>query len=721
MEGEHGEGQGGDGGGRRRKKTIWRRQPGEGPSTMAPKLPPVTPMEEEIAPAAGDDDEPIRPKKGVSPKEERPGTGEACFVDPGNATGVLSPYQKEGDGPRVAFWKATGFLELRCRHGWSVVRAIYDGLLDFQRHRLDGMGFGPFLRLEELAPDVALIQALKERWDPECHAFLFPWGHMIPTLEDVVRITGLRVDGQVVTGVTYTSYQEQVEKLLGLEVRGERSSVVQRTALQASLGVANVRHRTGESQAEYMARLTEDARAVLAEEEGEAADRDLWRFLILVIGKLILGTRGDPVGCRCLPLLEDLPSVGSYAWGAALLAHIFDSLGTSSRVWAYYHLPSLGRGVARRCGAVPLMQHWRFFRDERSLRRQVTLIHDILDTIPFCHVQWTPYVVENDAAQPWVERGCPDFGRDIWLHCFNTVISLHHRLVARTLGLHQAVVQFPTRQRPWERPGQSFRRIQQVTDWTVRVREQLDDWEQRGKEVVCEATSDEDYFWAYAWRYGAQVYKGTRRPLDPKGRISSLEIRAELDRAQQMGGGASSSREDPGHSVLEGQLASAEQELRTALARTTTLEAEMVELCLRFEVAEVTRWREAAEEASRWRQEAEAAARWQQEAEEAARLRTKAGDLRTQLGEERHRCNMLRSEMKGLERALALVGRSRSAASKSGIPSGSARHYLTGSSGRRRNEEEARRQERAPEGSEIGPRAMAPPSPHPPKGTGENG
>ncbi|MQM16163.1 hypothetical protein Taro_049116 [Colocasia esculenta] len=388
-----------------------------------------------------------------------------------NATGLLSP--SEGDRPLVAL-SGERVSELRSRLGWAVVRAIYDSLPDFQRSRLEWMGLRPFLRLEELAPDVALIQALKERWDPECHTFLFPWGHMVPTLEDVVRITGLRVDGQAVTGVTYTSYQEQVERWLKLEVRGERSSLVRRTALQESLGVANACHRTGEGQADYMARLTEDARAVLAEEEGDAADRDLRRFLILVIGKLILGTRGDPVSCRCLHLLEDLSSVGSYAWGAALLAHLFDTLGTSSRetgvagffpllqVWAYYHLPSLGRGVARRRGAV----------------------------------QWTPYVRENDAAQPWVERGRPYFGRDIWLHCFNT--------------------------RPWERPGRSFRGIQQVTDWTVRVWEQLDDWAQRGKEVVSEATSDEDYFRAYARRYGAQVYKGTRRPLDPEGWIAYL-------------------------------------------------------------------------------------------------------------------------------------------------------------------------------------------------------
>ncbi|MQM06071.1 hypothetical protein Taro_038888 [Colocasia esculenta] len=276
------------------------------------------------------------------------------------------------------------------------------------------------------------------------------------------------------------------------------------------------------------------------------------------------------------------------------------------------------------------------------------MIHDVLDTTPFGH--WTPYVGESDAAQPWVERGRPYFGRDIWLHCFNTVVLLHHRLVARTLGFHQAVVEFPSRQRSWERPGRSFRGIQQVTDWTVWVREQLDDWERRGTEVVSEATSDEDYFRAYTQKYGAQVYKGSRRPLDPEGRITSLEgilhstiqqrddlqavvdqLRGELERAQQMVGGASSSREDPGRSVLEGQLAAAtaraedalgqlwerEQELRTALARTTALEAEMAELCLRPEAAEATRWR----------QEAEAAVRWQQDAEEAVRLRRGWGPL----------------------------------------------------------------------------------------------
>ncbi|MQM08186.1 hypothetical protein Taro_041041 [Colocasia esculenta] len=595
--------------------------------------------------------------------------------------------------------------ELRFRLGWAIIRAIYRGLPDFQRARLEEMGFGPFLHLDELTPNMALIQALKERWDPKWHAFFFPWGHMIPTLEDAARIIGLRVDGQAVTGATYTSDEGEIlpgsEDEAAGEPRGGRRTP------------PDWRGPDG-----VYARLTADARAALAEDEGAAADRDLRRFLILVIGKLILGTRGDPISCRCLPLLEDLSSVGSYAWGAALLAHLFDSLGTTSRemgvagffpllqVWAYYQLPSFGHGVPRRPDVVPLLQRWRFRRDEQSLCLQVTLIDDALDTVPFVHVERTPYVGEDDAAQPWVERGRPYFGKDIWLHAFNTVVPLHHRLVARTLRLHQAVVEFPTRQRPWERPGRSFR----------------------------EATSDEDYFYAYARSYGAQVYKGSRRPFDPEGWIASLEgvlhstiqqrddlqgivtqLREELDRAQQMVGGASSSREDPGRSVLEGHLAAAvaraedalaqvqerEAELRDSLARTTTLEAEMVELRLRPGAAEVSRWRQEAEKATRWR--------------------TEVGDLRTQLGEERHRCELLQSEMKGLERALALVGRSRSSVSRSGIPSGSARHYLTGSSGWRRNEEEARWRERAPEGSETGPRDMAPPSPCPLEGTGESG
>ncbi|MQM16977.1 hypothetical protein Taro_049941 [Colocasia esculenta] len=171
-------------------------------------------------------------------------------------------------------------------------------------------------------------------------------------------------------------------------------------------------------------------------------------------------------------------------------------------------------------------------------------------------------------------------------------LDLDHLSIGNTLNW--AVVEFPTRQTQWERPGHNFRGIHQITDWRERARErareQLEDWRQWGREVTSEATSDEDYFRAYARRFGAQVYRGTRRP------------RAELERAQQMVGGASTSRDEPGRSVLEGQLAAAvtraeeamalllerEAELRDSLAWTAALETEMAEVHLHPQADEVT-------------------------------------------------------------------------------------------------------------------------------------
>ncbi|MQL97288.1 hypothetical protein Taro_029975 [Colocasia esculenta] len=138
--------------------------------------------------------------------------------------------------------------------------------------------------------------------------------------------------------------------------------------------------------------------------------------------------------------------------------------------------------------------------------------------------------------------------------------------------------------------------------------------------------------------------------------------RAGLERAQQMVGGASTSRDEHGHSMLEGQLAAAVAQVEEAM-----------------------------------------------------------GQLRERLGSERQTVLVLRAEMRGLERALSLVGHSRTLASKSGAPSASAAHYLTGSSRRRRNKEEGRRREGAAEGSTMGPREMAPPPSRPPEGTGESG
>ncbi|MQM20204.1 hypothetical protein Taro_053219 [Colocasia esculenta] len=291
------------------------------------------------------------------------------------------------------------------------------------------MGFGEVLQMEGMRADAPLTQALRNRWDVEATAFVLPWGHMIPNLEDVSRITGLRVHGHPVSGHTYPCYRELAHRLLGLTV-GQRSSLLSRVELQESLGLFETRRKVAESVDEQLQRLTEGCNERLASEPGAQADLDLRCFLTFFLGRLLFATRGDPVHCRFLPLLEDLGQVGSYAWGAVFLAHQFESLGSSDRqtairgfypflqVWAL-HLSGLRRGTLERLGLVPIARRWVPCRDTHPLGDQLASLQDAIDLYP---------------------------------------------QLDRSLGLRQSVVEFPSRD--WTpRPGRRFWGLHDTTDW----------------------------------------------------------------------------------------------------------------------------------------------------------------------------------------------------------------------------------------------------------------
>ncbi|MQM03093.1 hypothetical protein Taro_035868 [Colocasia esculenta] len=269
------------------------------------------------------------------------------------------------------------------RVSWTLVLAVFIAFPSFQRDRLEEMGFGEVLRMERMRTDPALTQALRSRWDTEAMAFVFPWGHMIPSLEDVSRITGLRVYGRPMSRFTYPCYHEIAERLLGLP---------------ESLGLHAVARQTGDDVDEYLEQLVQRSRRELAREPGAQEDLDLRRFLILFLGRLLFATRGDAVHCRFLPLLDDLSAVGGFAWGAAFLAHQFNSLGASDRqtstsgfypflqVWAYLHFPGLGRGVLERPGLVPIARRWDSPRDSRSLEDQLTRLRELIDGYPYLDI-----------------------------------------------------------------------------------------------------------------------------------------------------------------------------------------------------------------------------------------------------------------------------------------------------------------------------------------------
>ncbi|MQM20236.1 hypothetical protein Taro_053253 [Colocasia esculenta] len=436
--------------------------------------------------------------------------------------------------------------------------------------------------------DPALTQALRSRWDTEASAFAFPWGHMIPSLEDVSRITGLRVYGRAVSGYTYPCYHDLAERLLDLPVE-RRSSLVPRVALQESLGLFEAGKNAGETEDEYLERLARVSRRELASEPGPQADLDLRRFLVLFLGRLLFATRGDAVHCRFLPLLEDLGEVGGYAWGAAFLAHQFDGLSASERqtstsgfypflqVWAYLHLPALGRGELTRPGFVPIARRWDSRRDTRHLADQLEHLQEAIDSYPYLDVVWQPYLGEGDEGQPWLVQARPNFGRSVWLHALNLVLPLNLFLTQRSLGFRQSVVEFPVRDR-FRRPGRSFRGLHDTTDWRERAREQVENWERKGKGVRSDVTTDDAYLQAYALKYRGKVYKSARHQVDVTGEIASLrallqsavqdreaaqrqvtELRSELERVRGAGaGGASSSRSAGGSpSLMEARLAGA--------------------------------------------------------------------------------------------------------------------------------------------------------------------
>ncbi|MQM23376.1 hypothetical protein Taro_056440, partial [Colocasia esculenta] len=572
-----------------------------------------------------------------------------------------------------------------------------------ERDILEEMGFGEVLRTERMRTDPALTQALRSRWDTEAMTFVFPWGHMIPSLEDVSRITGLRVYGRPVSGFTYPCYHEIAERLLGLPVEW-RSSLVPRKALQESLGLHAVARQTGDDVDEHLEQLVQRSRRELARESGAPADLDLRRFHILFLGRLLFATRGDAVHCRFLPLLDDLSAVGGFAWGAAFLAHQFNSLGASDRqtltsgfypflqVWAYLHLPGLGRGVLEQPGLVPIARRWDSPRDSRSLEDQLTCLQELIDGYPYLDVVWQPYLEEGDEGQPWLVQAHPYFGRSVWLHALNLVLPLNLYLCQCSLGLRQSAVEFPVRDR-FLRPGRSFRGLHDTTDWRLREQEQINNWEHRGKEVD---VSSEIASLRALLHSAVQDREASQR--------QTAELRSELERVSGAGAGdASSSRSAGGSpSLLEAQLTGA------------VLRAEQAQRHLEERERDLELAQENAMDLQRERDQSRGEAQTTRSERDQLRIRAEAAEA--QVAEmtrelatlwvqrppgDQEEVTRLRAELlaqqtlaRSLQQIVTDIGRSRSR-SRSGVSvsratGASVGQYLAGSSSRRRNEEEER-------------------------------
>ncbi|MQM17124.1 hypothetical protein Taro_050092 [Colocasia esculenta] len=364
---------------------------------------------------------------------------------------------------------------MRSRVTWDLCWAWYRALPEAQQTQNTRMGFGHLLSVRPFHVDVPYLEALRERREEDCKAFIMPWGHMIPTLEDVAYLTGLPVQGEPVVEQERSDYHDDIVELLGPEfVAGRRRPIrsIFLGSLSEAMGLRGRRRGPLETLEEFYMGVQGELDLGDRSEE-----RSVRIFVAFPFGCLLFATQSSQMNCKFVLLLRDLEQARWYAWGAAMLGHMFSLLPSNSRrsqstggftpflqIWGYTGFP-MGRGVLAegRQTMVPLMAWWEVAPDPRVADRRAEDVRAALDHYPHDQVVWTPYAGEADASHPAVEAGRPLFDCHLLLLCLGTYEVLYLELVVRTLGWHQPAMEVPS----LAREGHSLRQFfAEDRDWS---------------------------------------------------------------------------------------------------------------------------------------------------------------------------------------------------------------------------------------------------------------
>ncbi|MQL84862.1 hypothetical protein Taro_017371 [Colocasia esculenta] len=252
------------------------------------------------------------------------------------------------------------------------------------------------------------------------------------------------------------------------------------------------------------------------------------------------------MNCKFVLLLRDLVQAGRYAWGAAMLGHLFSLLLSSSQhsqstrgftpflqIWGYTRFP-MGRGtlVEGRQTMVPLMMRWEVAPDPRVTDRRAGDVRVALDHYPHEQVVWTPYAGETDASHPAVAAGRPLFDRHLLLLCLGTCEVLYLELVVRTLGWHQPAIEVPS----LGREGHSRRRFfAEDHDWGANHGSTVAYWREGGEQVVRQTTllDSSTYMEDYQARYAGRLRLDRRVAIRLlEGRLAEQEVELTRLRAE---------------------------------------------------------------------------------------------------------------------------------------------------------------------------------------------
>ncbi|KAL0404836.1 UNVERIFIED_CONTAM: protein MAIN-LIKE 2 [Sesamum radiatum] len=207
----------------------------------------------------------------------------------------------------AAVWEGQERGALRCHEHTSKLDRWL--LTEKQIELVKRAGFGYLRLIPAISLDNPLISALVERWRKETNTFHMTVGEMTVTLEDVAYLLGLRIDGEPVIGVTYTTCDSVCVKYLGKAPDSGYTSggMVKLSWLK-----------------ETFSECREDASI-------EDVERYTRAYLLYLVGSTIFSTTtGNKVPVMYLPLFENFDNAGKYAWGAAALAFLYRALGNAS-------------------------------------------------------------------------------------------------------------------------------------------------------------------------------------------------------------------------------------------------------------------------------------------------------------------------------------------------------------------------------------------------------
>ncbi|KAF3790642.1 Serine/threonine-phosphatase 7 long form-like protein [Nymphaea thermarum] len=362
----------------------------------------------------------------------------------------------------------------RCQ--WRSVVEWYEMLSDFQKKRLEKMNFSGLLAYGFLEIQWRPLYALAQKWDPRTNTFVFDGFEMTITLEDVARLFDLKVYGKPVLGTSNYNLRGKSSKLLGM-TESEFESVVGFKGKSTSIIVAALQHKWQHAKHDV---------------PSQEADQALRSFIIYLFGlSLFSDNSGSRISWRYVQFLEDLDQVHDYAWGAAVLAHLYSQLerlksGVASvggfwlliQFWMWEHIPSIRPIVDRPFPEVqPLHARWRgiSFKDYNDPDASKSIILNLrIDEVRF-----RPYNVRKEQDCNIV-KALELSSRDVWLFCMNEVELQHGSRVLMQCGLGQSIPQ----------PPHLYMRVRNKTafgakvDWQSLFRNELHNWSCHGEMTI---------------------------------------------------------------------------------------------------------------------------------------------------------------------------------------------------------------------------------------------